>query len=85
MNEIKGGLNEKELKELVARYREDIEFNTFYGQLEDIYKKGNSNIEKEEVEYYLQEMIKRIVKQNVTLERLFSDFAKEKANRMSLH
>jgi len=30
-------------------------------------------------------MIKRIMKQNVTLERLFFDFAHEKANKMAVN
>jgi hypothetical protein len=46
LGEIKGGLNEKELRELVNRQGEEIDFQVFLGELERTYKKGTLDLEK---------------------------------------
>ena len=45
------------------------------GELERTYKKGTLDLEKEEAEHYLRELLKTIGGMEVTLDRLFQDFA----------
>ena len=73
--EIKGGLNEKELKEMATRQPDEVDFQGFLGELERTYKKGTLDLEKEEAEHYLRELLKIIGGMEVTLDRLFQDFA----------
>jgi hypothetical protein len=73
--EIKGGLGEKEQKELLARQPAEIDFQAFLGDLETTYKKGTLDLEREEAEHYLRELLRRVGEMDVSLDRLFQDFS----------
>lgn len=51
--------------------------------LEDLYKRANSKVELEEVQTYLQEMVRKMEEQSVGLPRLIRDYSDGKG-RMGL-
>jgi Ca2+-binding EF-hand superfamily protein len=84
VKELGSELTEKEAKEMMASFHNPIEFSLFNQKLEQIYRKGNSNIETEEVTAYLQQVYRKILKTNVSVERLFQDFATEDKFKMRI-
>lgn len=63
---------------MLGTFPNPLEFANLSQKLEQIYKKGNSNIETEEITAYLQQIYKKIKKLNVTTVRLFQDFSSDK-------
>jgi Ca2+-binding EF-hand superfamily protein len=49
LSQLKTGLSEQELKELLSRYPQEVDFQTFMGQLEDVHRRAKTHQDKEEV------------------------------------
>lgn len=71
-------LSENELKDLLSKYTEEVDFSAFISHLEDVYKRATARADKEEVECYIAEMVKKMNELSVSLSRLFKDFSDDK-------
>ena len=69
---------------MLASFPPIVDFNVFTQKIDQIYRKGNSNVEAEEINNFLQHFYKCIQKANATVDRLYYDFSKANKKKLGI-